>query len=68
MLMALAPKRPLSLDSMEYAIDLSDYNAKKLRDALDGYISKHLLRFARDAGSGVVPTISQSWRQPAIST
>jgi nucleoid-associated protein Lsr2 len=28
------------LDGAAYAIDLSDSNAKKLRDALDGYVSK----------------------------
>jgi uncharacterized protein (DUF2252 family) len=28
------------LDGAAYAIDLSDANAKKLRDALDGYVSK----------------------------
>jgi hypothetical protein len=28
------------LDGTTYAIDLSDQNAQKLRDALDGYISK----------------------------
>jgi hypothetical protein len=29
-----------ALDGTSYAIDLSDANAKKLRSALDGYISK----------------------------
>ena len=29
-----------ALDGTSYAIDLSDANAKKLRDALDGYINK----------------------------
>jgi hypothetical protein len=29
-----------ALDGTSYAIDLSDANAKKLRGALDGYISK----------------------------
>jgi hypothetical protein len=28
------------LDGTSYAIDLSDANAKKLRDTLDGYVSK----------------------------
>jgi hypothetical protein len=28
------------IDGTTYAIDLSDQNAKKLRDALDGYVSK----------------------------
>jgi len=29
-----------AIDGTTYAIDLSDSNAKKLRDSLDGYISK----------------------------
>jgi nucleoid-associated protein Lsr2 len=29
-----------ALDGAAYTIDLSDANAKKLRDALDGYVSK----------------------------
>ena len=35
------------LDGTSYAIDLSEANAKKLRDALDGYVSK-----ARKTGGG----------------
>jgi len=33
-------QRTISADGTTYAIDLSDSNAKKLRGALDGYISK----------------------------
>jgi hypothetical protein len=38
------------LDGVTYAIDLSDYNAKKLRGALDGYISKHLFAICKRRG------------------
>jgi hypothetical protein len=36
-----------ALDGTSYAIDLSEANAKKLRDALDNYVSK-----ARKTGGG----------------
>ena len=29
-----------AIDGAQYEIDLNDQNAKKLRDALDGYVSK----------------------------
>ena len=29
-----------AIDGTQYEIDLNDQNAKKLRDALDGYVSK----------------------------
>jgi hypothetical protein len=40
-----------ALDGTSYAIDLSDANAKKLRGALDGYISKARKTGGRRSGS-----------------
>jgi hypothetical protein len=53
------------LDGTSYAIDLSDTNAKKLRGALDGYISKARKtggrRSSRRAGSKVDLKAVRAW-------
>jgi hypothetical protein len=54
------------IDGTTYAIDLSDQNAKKLRDALDGYVSKARKvsgkrSTSRKASSGVDLRAVRAW-------
>jgi hypothetical protein len=56
------------LDGTTYAIDLSDSNAKKLRETLDGYVSKARKVSVRRSGrpktsSGVDSTAVRAWAE-----
>jgi hypothetical protein len=55
------------LDGTQYEIDLNGENAKKLRDALDGYVSKARKvgrrSTARKDGSGVDNTAVRRWAE-----
>jgi hypothetical protein len=56
------------LDGTSYAIDLSDANAKKLRETLDGYVSKARKVSVRRSGrpktsSGVDSTAVRAWAE-----
>ena len=56
------------LDGVAYAIDLSDDNAKKLRGALDGYVSKARKvsgrrSSGRKAGSPIDNTAVRAWAE-----
>jgi hypothetical protein len=55
-----------AIDGTQYEIDLNDQNAKKLRDALDGYVSKaRKVRgkrsTSRKASSGVDLKAVRAW-------
>jgi hypothetical protein len=57
-----------AIDGTQYEIDLNDQNAKKLRDALDGYVSKARKvsgrrSTARKDGSGVDNTAVRRWAE-----
>ena len=56
------------LDGAEYVIDLSDDNAKKLRGALDGYVSKARKvsgkrSTTRKVSSGIDNTAVRAWAE-----
>src|SRR5215217_2705967 len=55
------------LDGTSYAIDLSEQNAKKLRETLDGYVSKarkvSVRRSGRKTSSGVDIHAVRAWAE-----